>query len=282
MQSDVVLRRGNSTIQHGHISNRVYVMKLDPAGIPDIIRYADDLTDKEGYTKIFVKVPESSVEIFANAGYITEATVPFFFRGKDPAVFMAKYPDPGRKEVPHATVIADVLSAAYGYAGVRSSAKLPKGFSLMRARAGDADEIAALYRAVFKTYPFPISDPGYIRESMQGQARYYCIRKSHLLAAVASCEIDAENLNAEVTDFATNPPFRGMGFAGILLNMIEGEMRNEGILLAYTIARAISRPINTTFARAGYEFGGLLPNNTNICGSLESMNVWYKKLPTGE
>ncbi len=178
MQSDVVLHRGNSIIQHGHFNNRVYIMKLAPGDIPDIIRYADDLTHKEGYTKIFVKVPESSVEIFANAGYITEATVPYFFHGKEPSVFMARYTDPGRKKVPHETVIADVLSAAFGYAGERSSRELPKGFSLMHAHAGDAEEIAALYRLVFKTYPFPIFDPDYIHESMQGQIRYFVIRKS--------------------------------------------------------------------------------------------------------
>jgi putative beta-lysine N-acetyltransferase len=282
MQSDVVLHRGNSIIQHGHISNRVYVMNLDPAGIPDIIRYADDLTHREGYTKIFVKVPESSVEIFSNAGYVTEATVPFFFHGKEPAVFMAKYTDPGRNEVPHVKELANVLSTAFAVTGERSVQNLQTGFSLMRAGTTDADEIAALYRAVFKTYPFPIFDRAYIRASMQGQIRYFVIRKSDQLAAVASYEIDAENLNAEVTDFATDTRFRRRGFAGIILNAMETEMKKEGILLAYTIARAISRPINATFARAGYEFGGLLPNNTSICGSLESMNVWYKKLSAGE
>ena len=40
---DRVLHRGNSIIQHGHFNNRVYVMKLAPAEIPDIIRYADYL-----------------------------------------------------------------------------------------------------------------------------------------------------------------------------------------------------------------------------------------------
>ncbi|HQA81666.1 MAG TPA: hypothetical protein PLV96_12800 [Methanoregulaceae archaeon] len=49
--------------------------------------------------------------------------------------------------------------------------------------------------------------------------------------------------------------------------------------LAYTIARAKSYSINITFARGGYEYGGLLPNNTNISGTIEDMNVWYKRLP---
>jgi len=284
--SDVVLHHGGSTIQHGHFNNRVYVMKLAQPDIPDIIRYADDLAHKEGYTKIFVKVPESAVEIFVNSGYISEATVPFFFQGKEPAVFMVKYLDSKRKEITDAAIIADTLSAAlsvaFGHAGERSAHELPDGFSLMHAHAGDAQNIAALYRTIFKTYPFPIVDPDYIRESMKGQIRYFVIRKSHTLAAVASCEIDEESGNAEVTDFATSPLFQGRGFAGILLHAMETELKKEGILLAYTIARAISRPINATFAGAGYQYGGMLQNNTNICGSTESMNVWYKKLDGGK
>jgi hypothetical protein len=36
--------------------------------------------------------------------------------------------------------------------------------------------------------------------------------------------------------------------------------------------------MNITFARAGYRYAGTLVNNTQICGQLESMNVWYKPL----
>ncbi|MCK9632010.1 MAG: putative beta-lysine N-acetyltransferase [Methanoregula sp.] len=277
-QNDVVLRRGKSVIQHGHFNNRVYVMKLAPEDIPDIIRYADDLAHKEGYSKIFVKVPVSVAGVFARDGYITEATVPFFFHGKEPGAFMAKYLDPTRKVVPDESNIADALSAALGHAGERSSHTLPDGFSLMHAHADDVGDIASIYRNVFKTYPFPITDPDYIRKTMQGSIRYYVIKKSPLLCAVASCEIDAENRNAEVTDFATGPLFRGRGFAGLLLHAMETGMKEEGIELAYTICRAGFGPINTVFAEAGYQHGGMLPNNTNICGSVESMNVWYKKL----
>jgi beta-lysine N6-acetyltransferase len=277
-QCDVVVHRRNSAIQHGHFNNRVYVMKLAPEDIPDIIRFADDIARKEGYSKIFVKVPESSVEIFANDGYITEATVPFFFHGKESAVFMAKYLDPKRKEVGDATITANVLSDAFSHAGGSPVHTIPDGFSLMHACAGDADDIATLFRTVFKTYPFPIGDPEYIRETLQRSIRYFVIKKAHGIAAVASCEIDAENQNAEVTDFATGPLFRGRGFASLLLQAMETELKKEGIRLTYTICRAVFRPINTVFAGAGYRFSGMLPNNTNICGSMESMNVWYKKL----
>ncbi len=278
---DMVLHRGNSYVQHGHSNNRVYVMKLSLPDTHDIIRYADELVHKEGYTKIFVKVPESTAETFEKAGYIPEATVPYFFHGKESAIFMAKYSDPGRKEVKESLKIADALSEAFEHAGEKTSYTLPDGFSLMHAHAGNAEEIAALYRSVFKTYPFPITDPDYIRKSMQGNVRYFIIKKFHLVAAVASCEIDAENRNAEVTDFATGLLFHGRGFASMLLHAMETELKKEGILLAYTISRASFGPINAIFAGAGYQYGGLLPNNTHICGSIESMNVWYKKLGDG-
>jgi putative beta-lysine N-acetyltransferase len=275
---DVVMHRGSSVIQHGHFNNRVYVMKLSPADTADIIRYADDLSRKEGYTKIFVKVPESMAGAFENDGYCTEAVVPGFFHGGESAAFMGKYTRPERKEVSDSAAAAGVLAEAFGHAGQRSVPDLPDGFSLMHAHAGDAEDIAALYRTVFETYPFPVHDPGFIREALQGSTRFFVIRKSHVLAAVASCEVDNENLNAEVTDFATGPLFRGRGFAGLLLRAMEQDLKKDGIRLAYTICRALFKPINTVFAGAGYRYAGLLPNNTNICGAMESMNVWYRCL----
>jgi len=278
MQSDTVLHYKNSLLQHGHYNNRVYLMKIAPGDSQDIIRYADDLAQKERYTKIFAKVPASRQAIFATAGYTVEATVPFFYKGTEPAVFMAKYSDPARATPHDAKELADVLTEVSGYAGERSSHAIPEGFFLGQVQAEDAPDIASLYRLVFETYPFPVFDPEYIRKTMTENIRYFVIKKSHMLAAVASCEIDSENRNIEVTDFATNPLFRGRGFAGILLRSMETEMKQEGIRLSYTIARAIFRPINAVFAGAGYQFGGMLPNNTNISGSMESMNVWYRKL----
>jgi lysine 2,3-aminomutase len=36
--------------------------------------------------------------------------------------------------------------------------------------------------------------------------------------------------------------------------------------------------MNISFARKGYKFAGRLKNNTQINGSIKSMNVWYKCL----
>jgi putative beta-lysine N-acetyltransferase len=278
MASDVVQQIGKSTIQHGHLNKRIYVMRLSREDMPDIIRPLDELARKEGYSKIFIKVPEFSAAVFTEAGYIIEATVPYFYQGEETAIFIAKYFDQRRKQVADPETVADVLSVAFGYSLKDYHPQLPAGFSLVHAHPGDAKEIAALFSSVFETYPFPIFNPDFIAGSMKDGIRYFCIHQSKRIAAVASCEINADAQNAEMTDFASDPRFQGKGLAGNLLHAMEREMKKEDIRLAYTIARAASHSINVTFARAGYQYGGVLPNNTNICGSLESMNVWYKKL----
>ena len=81
-----------------------------------------------------------------------------------------------------------------------------------------------------------------------------------------------------MTDFATLPDARGNGYALQLLFFLEQEIKERGILTAYTIARAVSPGMNVTFGKADYRFGGRLHNNTDISGNIESMNVWYKSL----
>jgi len=278
MASDAVLQVGKSIVQHGHVNNRIYVTRLSREDVPRIISPLDALAEREGYSKIFVKVPDSSVSVFTDAGYIVEATVPFFFCGEESAAFMAKYFDPRRAVVTDSREIADVLSVAMSGASQEFPPGLPENFSLVHASPGDAGEIAAIFRSVFDTYPFPISDPGFITASMRNDVRYFCIRHAGRIIAVASCEVNRDAENVEMTDFATDPLFRGKGLAGHLLHAMDAAMKKERVLLAYTIARARSYPINVTFSRAGYHFGGTLPNNTQICGAMESMNVWYKRL----
>ena len=98
------------------------------------------------------------------------------------------------------------------------------------------------------------------------------------LTALASAEMDCSAGNVEMTDFATLAECRGKGLASILLAHMEKEMAKAGIDTAYTIARAHATGMNIVFARQGYAFAGTLPNNTQIKGDLESMNVWYKHL----
>ena len=59
---------------------------------------------------------------------------------------------------------------------------------------------------------------------------------------------------------------------------MEKYLKERNYKTLYTIARALSPGINFTFSKMGYKYGGTLINNTNIGSSLESMNIWYKKI----
>lgn len=142
----------------------------------------------------------------------------------------------------------------------------------------DAENMSRIYKAVFPTYPFPITRPQYLIETMHSHIVYFGAEYDHHLAALASSEMNSDNQNVEMTDFATLPRYRGRNLSVVLLKKMESVMQNQGIKTAYTIARAVSAGMNITFAKAGYIYSGTLVNNTNISGNIESMNVWYKTL----
>ena len=117
---------------------------------------------------------------------------------------------------------------------------------------------------------------------MQEGVLYYCIRVEGSIAAIAAAEIDVASKNVEMTDFATLPNWRSMGFAGILLRFMDKKACELGLKTAYTIARAASPGMNYVFSNSGYNYAGLLKNNSQICGSIQSMAVWYKHLTNHE
>lgn len=277
MATDTVTTIGETIVQHGRLSDRIYVMHLAPADLPGILDDLDALAQEERYTKIFAKVPASALSYFLARGYVVEARVPGFFRGREDGCFTAKFLDAERRR--ESADPAAVLAAVREKTGDARVAGLPLGYTCAPATEDDADDLAVLYGEVFATYPFPIADPGYLRETMAGDYRYFVVRAGDgRLAAASSAEIYREDENVEMTDFAVRQAFRGQNLSGFLLSRMEEEMRAAGMKTAFTIARALSYSMNVTFARAGYAWAGTLTNNTNICGGFESMNVWYRPL----
>jgi beta-lysine N6-acetyltransferase len=273
--NDQLEKIGNSQIQHGTDNNRIYLMKLDPADLPGITKQLDALAVKNGYTKIFAKVPVPHAAAFVHDGYREEGKIPRFYDGKTDAVFLGKFINPAREISPQREEIEQIIALAQSKTG--SALKpLPDGYSLRPAVESDAGELAELYRQVFASYPFPIHDPAYLIETMRSHVCYFIAEKAGRIAAASSGEMDKENRNAEMTDFATLPEHLGRGLAVQLLRFMEPEMTKRNIATLYTIARAVSPGMNITFAKCGYTFGGTLINNTQISGSIESMNLWYK------
>ncbi len=277
--NDCIETFGNSSIQHGKHSNRVYLMSLSLGDLPGILPYLDKLALSQGYTKIFAKVPGQAEEQFTDNQYRAEADIPGFYGGEEGVFFMGKYFSPERKDEKKPDLVAKVLEVACEKPPLEEIPLLESPLVCRLTEPKDANQMAELYREVFASYPFPIHNPDYLIETMASHILYYGLWDEEKLVALASAETDIRGQNAEMTDFATLPEYRSKGLASYLLAQIEEAAAEVGIQTAYTLARAYSYGMNITFAKQGYTFSGTLTHNTHISGELESMNVWHKTLP---
>jgi putative beta-lysine N-acetyltransferase len=276
--SDKVERLGNSRIQHGTFNDRIYLMKLSCRDYPDIVNRLNNLAGYYGYSKIFAKVPESAGSLFRKNDYKVEASIPSFYNGEETGLFLGKFLEKNRQNSSARETMRSVLKTAEEKAVLADRPTLPEEMQWRICRPDDAEEMAEAYRHIFETYPFPIRDPDYLRETMANDVVYFAVECEGKVVSLASSEICKEDYHVEMTDFATLPEYRRNGLATFLLSVMEEEMRRQGLKLSYTIARALSYGMNITFSRMGYQYSGTLLNNTNISGRLESMNVWYKFL----
>jgi putative beta-lysine N-acetyltransferase len=273
---DKIYHLHGATIQHGHESERIYVMSLPERNEHrHLLAALEALAKENNYGKIIAKVPATAAAEFKRAGYRVEARVPGYYRGAAAALFMARYPAEQRACTPLAGQLTDILDLA------RSKAKSPAppradGANIRRCRPSDAEAMAQVYARVFASYPFAIDDADYIRQTMTSHVDYYAFLEAGEMCGLASAEKNQEASNVEMTDFAVLPEVRSRGAASYLLRAMEADQRAAGYATFYTIARALSAGMNITFARCGYTYSGTLINNTGIAGQIESMNVWYK------
>ena len=269
---------GNSLIQHGKENNRIYLMKLAKDDCPGILSLMNNLALNDGYTKIIAKVPAEFKALFLKDGYENEAYVRKFYNGEEDVYFLSKYFSTERQEFNDKNDILMVTQFCIEKGNLSDTPKLAENFSLKLLGKEHISQMIELFKSVFESYPFPIFDGNYILKTMSKNVDYYGIWENGKLVAISSSEMDLENLNTEMTDFATLLEYRGNNLSYHLLNEMQKDAKSKGITTAYTIARAKNTGINMTFAKMFYEFGGTLVNNTNICGNIETMNIWYKNL----
>lgn len=281
---DAIVQISGGCLQHGPENDRVYVMSVEPDKIGSVMIAAEELAQRGGYGKIFVKSPAGCRGFLREQGYLEEASIRLTGNkgeSEDDTFFMSRFLADSRKLDTDRQERLRILELAQSKSGSGlDSAELPAGFEWRLGEKADCGVMAELYSLVFASYPFPIEDPKFLAETMDSGVFYFGIREggTNRLAALSSAETDPVRGMVEMTDFATHPEFRGMGFGVFLLQQMETAMRRRGFIAAYTIARAISPGMNIVFAKQGYLYGGSLINNTNICGRLESMNIWYKPL----
>lgn len=270
---------GSSLIHHGKFNNRIYLLSLAHNEAPKVIPKLDELAEENGYTKIFAKIHSDALPEFVLNGYGIEAFVPDFYSGDADCIMVAKFFDEERSRIPKEKVerFNDLLNSfSHSENGIEQEMDKYRHSVLSHQHILPVTEV---FKRVFETYPFPVHDADYISETMDSDgSKYYGIWEDDDLMGISTAEIDLVNKNAEMTDFAVLPEYRGRRLALRLLNFMEEEMKTAGIKTVYTIARLGELGMNKTFLKAGYKFTGTLVKNTNIGGSIESMNIFYKRL----
>ncbi len=269
---------GGAKVQHGPYNDRIYLMQTGSGSLQELPQRLIGMAEEKGYGKIFAKLPETQASVFLNAGFRTEAEIPAFYNGKEKGVFLAYYVNRDRENEAELDIYEHNRTLALSKKNTKISPLDTSRFRLRTCNEDDTTRMAEIYKVVFPSYPFPIHDPDYLRETLRTHVDYFGVGHKGKLIALSSAEKNTKALHAEMTDFATLPDWRGNGLAVHLLLRMEEHVRRRGFRNVFTIARAASPGMNITFAKCGYEYGGRLINNTNISGNIESMNIWYKPL----
>ena len=264
---------GTARLQHDPFSDRVYLMKCGAEAPETVIARMGELAETNGYSKLFAKVPAALASPFLDAGFECEA---FWKDAGGGLCFLAQFLDARRRVEESPEELGLIVRLARAKAEIPPSRAAVPSFSIRSCTPQDAEEMSHVYREVFASYPFPISDPAYLVETMEEDFAYFAAEADGAIVALASVEYDFATGYAEMSDFATLPGWTGRGCALALLERMEEAPRAGALHAFYTIARARSEGMNIVFARAGFRYAGRLVNNTNISGGIQSMNVWHK------
>lgn len=262
-------------------NRRITVYRFDllrDYGAEEMVQALAENAKAHGLDKIWLKSAARWKNAFLSAGMKLEASIPGYYNGEETALVFARYLSAGRQTPSNSKAIVLTEELISGIKTENGKRMLPAGITSIWAKREHSADLARLYSRVFPTYPFPVFDPGYIKHTMDSGTCYITAWHDGELVAASSAETNWPQKNAEMTDFATLPVWRGHGLASCLLSQMESRLDSEGYRCLYTIARSSSIGMNKVFAGAGFSFNGVLINNCNIGGDFEDMNVWSKML----
>jgi putative beta-lysine N-acetyltransferase len=261
-----------------YYNRRLKVLDYEAADYEAMLARLGWLAEQNDFDKIFLKASAKDWQVFLQCGYMLEGILRYYFRGED-AYVLSRFRSLDRVTSEHLIEESELIEKLMKAGTGENAPALPDDLREFRATPEHIPALVELYRRVFKTYPSPLTHPDYILATMERNVLYRAIAtKTGEIVSAASAEIDRKHSNAELTDCATAPSQRGKGLMYQLLLSLENDLRDEGIITAYSLARARSVGMNRVFFRLGHEYSGRLVNNCDIYGQFEDMNIWVKRL----
>lgn len=259
------------------INSRLKVKEFSGNDTEGLSRYIINVARDNKLGKILFNAGEGLKPVLEGAGYVLEGIYPGFFNGVD-AYGYSFFTDNNRKKSPYLEKEEEILRAITDSTRNNSRAKsLPEGLSMRVVTSDDVQPVVELYRKIFSTYPSPLLDTGYVTRVMNSHVLFVAVFKGDRPVSAASADMDLKNKNAEITDCATLPEYRGKGLLTHLIKYLEKAMKGKRINCLYSLARAGSYGMNASLYNLNYRFTGRFINNCHIGGRYEDMNLWVKK-----
>ncbi len=259
-----------------YANSRLKVLKYNQLSV-NMIMNAVSLARTEKFGKVLVNCRLKDLKYFKEAGFVIEGMINGFFKGED-AYCMSLFLDKEREQSKNKEKEDEILELCFEKERILVPPDLNCEYKIRNSIENDIPQMVKLFKTVFKTYPSPIFDQDYLKKIMNKKVLFKVALKDNMIVSIASADMDKENLNAEITDCATYPEYRGQGLLSNLAYMLEKELVERKFNTLYSLSRAINAGINISLGKLGYDYGGRLVNNCDICGGFEDMNIWVKKI----
>ena len=267
----------DDTIVHfDEINQRVKILgynKISVKTLRKIINYSSN--KKVG--KIISNCFTEDWENFIESGFELEGFIDGFYKGKV-ALCMSYFVDKDRKKFEDRREKDLIIKKCLEEKRVFSYENSEKNFLIRNAKEQDVKGMVELFTEVFSSYPSPVYDEDYLRKNMKDKCLYKIAILDEKIVGIVSADMDFKNLNAEITDCATNPNYRCKGITSNIIFKIEKDLESMGFKTLYSLSRAVNIGINRVFSKHNYVYNGRLINNCNICGAFEDMNIWVKTI----
>ncbi|MDD2234497.1 MAG: putative beta-lysine N-acetyltransferase [Desulfitobacteriaceae bacterium] len=240
--------------------------------IKEIIAYAG----RKKLGKIIYNCPEHLLRSFQDCGFVIEGIIDGYFRGEDAACisfFLNKERSKSIYENEENRVIDFCREDTKKFTSAKN-----RTYKVRSAEAKDIPQMIQLFSAVFETYPSPVFSRDYLQKVMREQVLFMIAEEEGKIISIAAADMNKLHMNAEITDCATYPEYRGRSILSELIYGLEEELKHANFTTAYSLSRANSIGINKSLSKLGYLYSGRLINNCHICGGYEDMNIWVKIL----
>ncbi|MBM7614468.1 putative beta-lysine N-acetyltransferase [Alkaliphilus hydrothermalis] len=259
-------------------NKRVIFYQYDEDCLKDQLEEIEGTNDSHEIEKVSVYSDDSNLEIVEQLDLVYEGKIDGFYNGEDAYIY-SQFFNPERNFSPYKEQQQQLIEAVQKkYQKPLKELVLPDEYEIRKADVSDVIEMANVFGKVFETYPTPMDQPKYIKKVMKEETIFSLITHDDKIVSIASADINPKYKNAEITDCATLPEFRGNGFLSHIIAHLEDRLKEKKVPNLFSLTRAISTGMNHVIAKHGYSYRGTLVQNCDISGSFEDMNIWVKQL----